>query len=97
MMRILLSLVLFTMNYIIYAQKSAQAYYELAQQKSIQGKLKQAYNYYYKAGELDHNYLYYVKAAEAYFLSHNNSKTENIKQTLSLYNQSMKLKNWKSS
>jgi tetratricopeptide (TPR) repeat protein len=93
-MRIILSIIFLLLCQAIIAQKTGKEYYVLAEQKSVNGKLKKAYEYYYKAAELDKNYFYYVKAAEAYFLSHNNSKSKNVKRTLYLYNKSMKLKNW---
>jgi len=69
-------------------------YYNLAEKKSYEGNMRKAYENYLKAAELSKNYIYYVKSAEAYYLSHNNSKEKNRKRTESLYNKSFSLKEW---
>jgi tetratricopeptide (TPR) repeat protein len=93
-MRSLYLLILLFVTFLLNAQSRGIGYYNLAEEKAVHGKLKKAYKYYYKAAELDNNYIYYVKAAEAYWLSHNMDKKENKSQVERLYNKSMNLKNW---
>jgi tetratricopeptide (TPR) repeat protein len=75
-------------------KKDANFYVNAAEKDWSDGKMKRAYENYYKAAELSKNYLYYIKAAEAYCFGHNSSKDKTKETIENLYNKSFQLKEW---
>jgi tetratricopeptide (TPR) repeat protein len=73
-------------------EKDANFYFNTAENAMINGKTKRAYKNYFKAAELSKNYIYYIKAAEAYSFSHNTSKDKTKERIAFLYNKSLEIK-----